>query len=268
MFEFITQESPHDYQSLEILKEAYSKLSRQNDAVRTSKRIAEAYLQLGQLSSAILEYESILQRLPDDPDVSKALADIEQKAASYAPANGVEVELAREPARDLERTGHKLRAPEPALVAIEVDDGKAPMRKVFVDGKLIAPADFDALWPAPDLVQLQTQPADPFIQRLADRGILPPEMALKALIDKTRLSYLPLDRYDVDVEFARQFPRETCLRWCVLPFDKMGRSVMVATANPYNKQAAQELERAAKTRLFWYLCLPADLSKMLRRVFR
>src|SRR5437588_9792049 len=77
MFEVITQSQPQDYQSLEILKEAYSKLERQDAVVQTSKRIAEAYVQLGQLSSAILEYESILQRFPEDQDVLKALAAIE-----------------------------------------------------------------------------------------------------------------------------------------------------------------------------------------------
>src|SRR5512133_2413422 len=82
MFAVLTQSQPLDYQSLEILKEAYSKLKREPDVVRTSKRIAEAYVQLGQLSSAILEYETILQRVPDDPDVLKALSDIEGRAAS------------------------------------------------------------------------------------------------------------------------------------------------------------------------------------------
>src|SRR6266581_7451056 len=83
MFEVITQSQPHDYQSLEILKEAYSKLGRETEAVATSKRIAEAYVQMGQLSSAILEYETILQRFPDDPDVKAALAKIESKASSF-----------------------------------------------------------------------------------------------------------------------------------------------------------------------------------------
>src|SRR5436305_9260879 len=80
MFEVITQSQPLDYQSLEILKEAYFKLGRQKEAVQTSKQIAEAYLSLGQLSSAILEYEGILQRFPNDPDVRKALSGIETKA--------------------------------------------------------------------------------------------------------------------------------------------------------------------------------------------
>src|SRR5438552_10953470 len=84
MFEVITQSQPHDYQSLEILKEAYSKLGREKDVVGTSKRIAQAYVQMGQLSSAILEYETILQRFPDDPDVQAALLQIESKATKLA----------------------------------------------------------------------------------------------------------------------------------------------------------------------------------------
>ena len=56
MFEVIVQSQSSDTQSLEILKEAYSKLGREDDVINTSKRIAQGYLQQGQLSSAILEY--------------------------------------------------------------------------------------------------------------------------------------------------------------------------------------------------------------------
>jgi hypothetical protein len=84
MFEVITQSQPHDYQSLEILKEAYSKLGRESDVIGTAKRIAEAYVQMGQFSSAILEYETILQRYPEDPDVQAALKEIESRANNIA----------------------------------------------------------------------------------------------------------------------------------------------------------------------------------------
>src|SRR5882672_5061157 len=98
MFEVITQSQPQDYQSLEILKEAYFKLGREKDVVVVSKRIAQAYVTMGQLSSAILEYESILQRYPDDPDVLAALGEIESKANSISsePALG-EAEAAAQP---------------------------------------------------------------------------------------------------------------------------------------------------------------------------
>src|SRR5260370_36542805 len=95
MFEVITQSQPQDYQSLEILKEAYSKLGREKDVIGTSKRIAEAYVQMGQLSSAILEYETILQRFPDDPEVQKALKQIESKANIFSVVAPVLVEPLR-----------------------------------------------------------------------------------------------------------------------------------------------------------------------------
>ena len=83
MFEVITQSQPQDYQSLEILKEAYSKLGREKEAISTSKRIAQAYVQMGQISSAILEYETILQRYPEDSEAQSALRQIESKANNF-----------------------------------------------------------------------------------------------------------------------------------------------------------------------------------------
>ena len=75
-------------------------------------------------------------------------------------------------------------------------------------------------------------------------------------------------KYDVDTEIGRGFPRETCRRWGVLPFDRMSKSILVATANPFNKQAAIELERASAHRLLWYISPPAELTKLLRKIFR
>src|SRR5437588_547732 len=175
MFEVITQSQPHDYQSLEILKEAYSKLSREADVISTSKRIAQAYVQMGQLSSAILEYETILQRFPDDPDVQAALQQIESKANNFP-------------------------------------------------------------------VEPATDPAVP--------------KALKILCDKSRFAFLPIASYDIDMDLARSFPGDTCQRWCVLPFDRMSKSILVATANPFNQQAVKELSQATPNRLLWYLVPP------------
>jgi len=84
MFEVIAQSQPNDCQSLEILKEAYTKLGREQEVINTSKRIAQAYMQMGQLSSAILEYETVLQRRPDDADVQAALKQIEDRANNVA----------------------------------------------------------------------------------------------------------------------------------------------------------------------------------------
>src|SRR5262245_21704185 len=140
MFEVITQSQPHDYQSLEILKEAYSKLGREKEVIGTSKRIAEAYVQMGQYSSAILEYETILQRFPEDPDVQKALKDIESKANNVAvqPSLAEPAALAKAPEPDSKAAK---KAPGKSA-GPEIEDGRKSMHKVFVEGKIITAGDF------------------------------------------------------------------------------------------------------------------------------
>src|SRR5208282_5727823 len=111
MFEVITQSQPQDYQSLEILKEAYLKLNLEQEVVQTSKRIAQAYVQLGQLSSAILEYETILQRHPEDRDAMAAMAQIETKANNLTAPQPAEME-------------HPAKSPAGKTAFLNKSDGK------------------------------------------------------------------------------------------------------------------------------------------------
>jgi hypothetical protein len=264
MFEVITESQPNDYQSLEILKEAYSKLGREKDVVKTAKRIAEAYVDMGQLSSAILEYETILQRCPDDPDVQKALKQIESKANNFSEDSAVVSEP--EPTKSTEKTS-KSSKPLDRNGLIKVEDGRQAMHKIFVESKTIAAGDFDLCWVTPENMPASGV-VEPFIQILADKGILPIEKSLKLLSDKSRTAYLPLEKYDIDIDLARSFPAQTCQRWCVLPFDRMSKSILVATANPFNQQAAKELAASTPHRLLWYLTPPPELVKNLQKAFR
>jgi hypothetical protein len=265
MFEVITQSQPQDYQSLEILKEAYSKLGREKEVIATSKRIAQAYMNLGQLSSAILEYETILQRFPDDPDVQAALLEIEHKATNLAS----EPALADLPAPLKPQSGvRSQRNGDGKTAPSDVDDGRQAMHKIFVDSKIISAGDFDLCWSTPDLTVQPSSVVVPFIQVLADKGIVISEKSLKVLAEKSRFAYLPLEKYDIDLELARTFPPALCRRWCVLPFDRMSKSLLVATVNPFNRQAAKELAEATNQRVLWYLAPPSEIVGNVRKAFR
>ncbi|HKQ39479.1 MAG TPA: tetratricopeptide repeat protein [Verrucomicrobiae bacterium] len=260
MFEVITQSQPQDYQSLEILKEAYAKLGREQDVLRTAKRIAQAYVAMGQLSSAILEYESILQRYPDDADVLTALSELESKANSL----GAQPSLTEVPRGQTTFTRKK----SSRSATGDGDDGRQMMQKIFVDSKVINAAAFDQCWVTPDFNSAPGKPLQPFIQNLAEKGLNPLEKSLRLLSEKSRLGFLPLEKYDIDLELGRNYPSETCFRWFVLPFDKMSKSIMVATCNPFNRQAAAEVEEVTKSRIIWYLASPDDISKCLKKVYR
>ena len=265
MFEVIVQSQPNDCQSLEILKEAYTKLGREQDVIRTSKRIAEAYTEMGQLSSAILEYETVLQRRPNDADVQAALKRIEDTASSAAVQSPAAEPAALAPQADASGTkfNRKSRA-----VQEEIDDGQKTMRKIFVESKVISAGDFDLCWRKTDLAAVQMDVVEPFIQVLNDKGLFPVDKSIKLLSDKSRAAFLPFDRYDVDMDLLRGFPAEVCRRWCVAPFDRMSKSILVATVNPFNQQAAKELSEATSHRLLWYLTTPAELVQTIRKAFR
>ena len=48
----------------------------------------------------------------------------------------------------------------------------------------------------------------------------------------------------------------------------MSKSVLVATANPFNRQATKELQAATHNRLLWYLTPPLELVNTLQKIFR
>ena len=266
MFEVIVQSQPDDTQSLEILKEAYTKLGREDDLLSTSKRIAQAYLQHGQLSSAILEYETVLQHRPNDEDVKAALKQIEEKANHAVVQSAVDPTVlpsVSETTRLRKEGGATVSA-----VPADFDDGRKSLHKVFVDSKIISAGDFDLCWHTPDLKTAPADVVEPFIQKLHEKNLLHLEKSLKLLSDKSRMAFLPLDRYDADLDLARGFPVEVCRRWCVLPFDRMSKSILIATANPFNQQAAKDLAEATTHRLLWYVCSPTEITLNLRKAFR
>ena len=263
MFEVIVQSQPGDTQSLEILKEAYSKLGREEEVISTSKRIAQAYLQQGQLSSAILEYETVLQRRPEDADVKQALKQIEDKASSAVMQTAMDAVASTAVSETM-----ILRRRAKAKAADEIDDGRKSLYKIFVESKIITAGDFDLCWRNADLTVAPTDVIEPFVQLLHEKGIHQIDKSLRLLSEKSRVAYLPLDRYDVDMDLARGFPADVCRRWCVLPLDRMSKAILVATANPFNQEAAKELAEATTHRLLWYVAQPNDIVSNLRKAFR
>src|SRR5438128_817837 len=79
MFEAITQTQPDDYQSLEILKEAYQKVGRHEESLRASRKLAEAYFTSGSYSLAMEECEVVLLKEPNAPEILAMLGEIEAR---------------------------------------------------------------------------------------------------------------------------------------------------------------------------------------------
>lgn len=256
MFEVIAETQPNDVQSLEILKEAYVNLGRETDAAKVSKKVAQAYLRMGQLSSAILEYEGILQKIPDDKESIDALAELENKMAALTGGGAAE---------DSKRSGGVFKAAE------QFEDGNEALARFFQEQQLFSEKDAKST-----LLALATaagqipadKPAPALITIISERGIASIDKSLELLAEKTRLPYLPMGSYDVDSSKSAQLEKEFCLRHLVLPFDQVSKTLFVATVNPFDSQAKHHVEGTTECRVQWYLASPLDLTKSLKDVFR
>ncbi|MCS7048287.1 MAG: hypothetical protein NZ483_03200 [Verrucomicrobiae bacterium] len=264
MFEAITESQPDDYQSLEILKEAYAKLGQHDDLRRISLKLASAYQQVGQLSQAILEYEGLLQRNPNDAEARAALAEIESKTS--------QLRVRSESIAAAETTTAAPVAPSAASRSHARDAlaGAQVLAEILVTEKL---STRQAL--APLLERLKSESAaasargEPLtlVQLILDQQLVKFDDLFEMLVAKSGKPFLPLSWYDVDRDAVLLLPREICFRYCIVPFDLISRSVLIATCNPFDDAARTEVESLLDYNLFWYLSPPAEITTALRAAY-
>jgi tetratricopeptide (TPR) repeat protein len=268
MFEAITESQPDDYQSLEILKEAYNKLGRKEDGLRVSKRLAKAYIKLGQLSQAILEYEGIAQEFPNDPEATTALTELEKKTAQPTDVTLTSApSLAEDSKPKPPPAGGPAGAPSHSVPRAKAEDGDRVLANVLIAEKVVTPQAVEPL-----LAQLKklraeeldhTQPLS-LAPLLVSEQIAKMDDVLFVMVNKSRLPYIPLAIYDVDRETTRLLPADICWQHCLIPFDLISRSVLIATANPFDQAARKQVEAMVDYHVFWYVAHPGDIVMSLR----
>jgi len=64
----------------------------------------------------------------------------------------------------------------------------------------------------------------------------------QALTCQYGFPYLPLANYEIDQEVIRSVPKNLCQQYCLVPIDKIGKSLTLAMSNPLNRQATEDVE--------------------------
>ena len=64
----------------------------------------------------------------------------------------------------------------------------------------------------------------------------------QALTVQYGFPYLPLGNYEIDPEVIAAVPENICRQFCLIPIDKIGKSLTLAMSNPLNTQAAEDIE--------------------------
>jgi tetratricopeptide (TPR) repeat protein len=272
MFEAITQTQPDDYQSLEILKEAYQKVGRHDESLRISRRLAEAYFNAGSHTNAMQECETILVKEPNAPDILAMLGEIEtrlqasgQAIVTAAGKNGA----TEEGDGSLIDIGSK--AGKVGRLANLHERGDDHLAKFLIVQQLFAEEEVNA---ALEMVthlnkDLSGQAlAASLLDQLCKDDAARLESVLSALIDRTKFAYVPLEYYDVDRQIAPMLPDYLTVGRLFVPFDLVSRTVMVACCNPFDSTGREALQQSVDYMVAWYLARPSAIVKNLQSIYR
>jgi hypothetical protein len=268
MFEAIVANQPDDYQTLETLEETYLALGQGADALRTAKRAAKAYINSGLISKAILAYEGIVQRSPDDAEATAALKELSSRMAKPAVETGSEGVGASTPAT---QTAAASRARAKTQVEPPREDPNVTLGKFLANLNLVTARQLDPLYQELQKNESNTAgqvPAVCLIELLQERGLTRSEDLLELLVDKFHLPYLPLQYYDLDADIVRALPRDLCFRHLVVPFDRISRTFLLSTPNPYVRPHFAALAEKLDLRFQWYLNSPQEIKTTLQNVYR
>jgi tetratricopeptide (TPR) repeat protein len=282
MFEVILQTQPDDYQSLEILKEAYSKVGRADDSLKTSRRLAEAYFNVGSYTLAMQECEVILLKEPNAPEILAMLGDIETRlqAAGHTIAtsgskNGLIAQPGANGVNGLTHNGPEgggLMDMQHARHGQNLQDrGDDHLAKFLVMQQLFSE---DQVEKAMETVKklnrdlsgqaLGASLLDKICRQETDKL----DAALSQLIDRTKFAYVPVEYYDVDRQIPRMLPDNLTLGRLFLPFDLISRTIMVACCNPFDAAGREAVQQSLDYTVTWYLARPGAIIKCLQDVYR
>lgn len=281
MFEVITQTQPDDYQSLEILKEGYRKIGRLEESFRVSRRLAEAYFNVGSYTLAMQECEALLLKEPNSPEVLALLGEIEnrlQQSGQVIASSGANTGLT---AGDL-MGGSGLNGG--ALIELPGTRGGSQIRHHELqergDDQLAKFLIVQQLFPEEEVtsaletvkllnkdLSAQTLAAS-LLEKICRQDTDKLDAVLSALIDRTKFAYVPLEYYDVDRQVARMLPDHLTLGRMFVPFDLISRTIMVACCNPFDAAGREAVQQSLDYTVTWYLARPGTIVKALQDIYR
>jgi len=94
------------------------------------------------------------------------------------------------------------------------------------------------------------------------------ESLLCGILDRSKFAYIPLDCYEVDRQVVKMLPESITLGRLIVPFDLISRTIMIATANPFDAQGKEAVQQLLDYNIQWHVAAPASIAKVLRDTYR
>ena len=106
-----------------------------------------------------------------------------------------------------------------------------------------------------------------FGEALVQMQLATEEDVVQALTCQYGFPYLPLANYEIAPEVVATVPLNLCKQHCLVPIDKIGRSLTLAMANPLNVQASEDVEKVTGCSVQAFVSTATEINSAINRYY-
>lgn len=89
----------------------------------------------------------------------------------------------------------------------------------------------------------------------------------QALTCQYGFPYLPLANYEIDREVLDSVPEDVCVKFCLIPIDKIGKSLTVAMSDPLNMNAMDDVELITGCTVQTFVSTTTDIKEAISKYY-
>lgn len=90
----------------------------------------------------------------------------------------------------------------------------------------------------------------------------------QALTCQYGFPFLPLSNYEIDLEVIRSVPENVCRQFCLIPIDKIGKSLTLAMSNPLNTNAIEDVELITGCMIQAFVSTTSDIKEAIDKYYK
>jgi len=114
----------------------------------------------------------------------------------------------------------------------------------------------------------KAHPGRLFGETLVDLKFATEKDIAQALTCQYGFPYLPLSSYEIDDEVVRSVPEKICNQFCLVPIDKIGKSLTVAMSNPLNLRALEDIELITGCSVQVFVSTTSDIKQSIEKYYK
>ena len=116
-------------------------------------------------------------------------------------------------------------------------------------------------------IEIQKEQGGLFGEVLVSLNFATEKDIAQALTCQYGFPYLPLTNYEIDQEIIDSVPEDICRKNCLVPIDKIGKSLTLSMANPLNMKAAEEVEQLTGCVVQTFVSTTTDILQTIDKYY-